>query len=111
MLVKFNDPGEFVEELKKDVELVDRRLVRITGLYRQVMGPAVRDYSVVATARVGSDLYRLEKYIGQLWGLKAEDDKLVLRKGEEVKDQLDLACVELGLSVRAGLLEDAKEGR
>lgn len=110
MLVRFNEPSEFISELGKDVELVDRRLVRITGLYRQVMG-AVRDYSVVATAKVGPDLYRLEKYVGQLWGLKAEADKEVLRKGEEVKDQLDLACVELGLAVRAGLLENAKEGR
>ena len=33
-VVKFNNPGEFLAELKQDCQQVDRGIVRVTNLYR-----------------------------------------------------------------------------
>lgn len=104
-MVRFNDNGEFIENLTKDRESVDRRIVRVTTLYRQsTFAASIRHLTVVATTRISGELVRLEVYCGDLWGLGK--DKPILDKAEALQHILTNRCAELGLEVRSGLLID-----
>ena len=108
--VRFSDPREFVEELGIDAVKVDRGLVRLTGLYQPTaFSPNVTNYSILATARVGKDILRLEHYCGQLWNINTESDEKVRKKGENTKEFLELACKGLELDIRAGVLEEGDD--
>src|SRR5881628_1875752 len=73
-VVKFNTPGEFLAELKQDCQQIDRGIVRVTNLYRgSTVSPSLHHLSVVATARVGRDLVRLDYYCGDLWQIGEQD--------------------------------------
>ena len=107
-IVKFNAPEEFLAELTKDVALVDRQIVRATNLYRQsTYSPGVQHLSVVATARVGSDIVRLDLYCGDLWHIERQDTP-VTAKAERMRRALAEGCARLGLEVRAGMLDEAE---
>jgi hypothetical protein len=110
--VKFNYPGEFLAELKQDCQQVDRGIVRVTTLYRGSTGsPGMRHLSVVATARVGRDLVRLDCYCGDLWQIGDQDsphDQQVMERIQRLSSTLQDGCSQLGLEVRAGLLEETQ---
>lgn len=110
-MVRFSDPKEFLEELAKDRDHVERRIVRLTNLYRPSQRvPSVQHLSVVATARVGREVVRLEVYCGDFWYLDKEKDQKVLDKAKALHTTIEEGCARLGLEVRAGVLEDGKEG-
>lgn len=104
MLVKFNDPKEFLEELAKDAQLIKRSIVRVTQQTTQSnQVPVIAHLSVVATAEVEGDIVRLDRYCGQLWNI-GKDEK-VLGLAKEMVNQIIKGCEALGLEVRAGVLE------
>lgn len=108
-MVRFNQVEEFLEELAKDKDHIERGIVRLTNLYRpsrQV--PSIQHLSVVATMRVGRDIIRLEVYCGDLWHL--DRDQPVLDRAKALHTTLEEGCARLGLEVRAGVLEEGKEG-
>jgi len=106
--VKFNDVEEFLGEMAKDRDCVDRHLVRVTNLFRSsTVSPIIRHLSVVATARVGSDIVRLESYCGDIWQMAPRDTRVV-EKAEQLQRMLAEGCARLGLEVRAGLLEEGE---
>lgn len=104
-MVQFNDIDEFIENLAKDREFVDRRIVRVTNLYRQsTLTPSIRHLTAIATTRISGELVRLEVYCGDLWGLGK--DQPILDKAEALQRILINRCAELGIEVRSGLLTD-----
>src|SRR2546428_640871 len=79
--VTYNRVEEFAEELAKDAaaQLVDRRIVRVTNLYRnavfsdpserKTVVPWIKRVYLLATYDLPSrgDVVRVEQYIGEVW--------------------------------------------
>lgn len=102
--VKFNDVDEFCEELARDGP--DRDIVRLTYLFKTSrLSPNIRHVLVVATCTVQGQIVRLERYVGDVWGLSATDEE-VMEKALQTKNRLHERCKKLNLNVRAGVLED-----
>ncbi len=100
-IVEFDSPDEFLAELQKDRQHVDRAIVRISQWRRAIAMSPILCLSVVATARVGPDVYRLDIFCGALCGIP-ESDQRALDQQAEVVAGLKLGCTNLGLDVRAG---------
>jgi hypothetical protein len=108
-LVQFNTISEFLIELTTDLAHVDRKLVRVTNLYRQSSQvPSMQYVSVVATARVATDVIQLDVYCGEVWNVDTQHNEPVLKKAEALCQRIREACTQLGLEVRAGLLKNAE---
>ncbi len=108
MIVKFNDPGEFIEELKREygqpgiAEPVILRLTTLTSM--SSMSPNIHHVSVVATFKDSrGDVVKLEKYVGDVWGL-GQDDK-VWETVKKLHEFITTTSQEFGIDVRAGVLE------
>ena len=102
--VKFSDPEDFLEELQKDREKVDRHIVRLVYQVTPTkISPNIQHLSVLATALVADQVYRLEPYCGDLWRIERQDQP-VYDKGRQVKEQIVVACAHLGLEVRGGAI-------
>jgi len=113
-IVKFTSPSEFIDELKK--EFPDLKagpipvftVLRLTTLTTQTQTP-VRSLTIVATIRSHSEpdtIIRLERFCGMVWNME-EADKPVFAKADEIYMQIRQACGELGIELRAGMLEPA----
>lgn len=103
--VEFDNLSEFLAELSKDSQYVDRKIVRVMRRRRaSVMSSAVA-MSVIGTARVGSDIYRVECVCGALCGIQAADRQVLVQVREQLKN-LRNGCTGLGLDVRSGVLEE-----
>lgn len=100
--VIFNDPDEFLEELRRDRDRVDRQILRLT--VRRRYGEPFVVVSVVATARVEGMLVKLEHRVGEAF---AGDEKAngLAAKTRLVLDKVSDAAKALGLDVRAGVYE------
>ena len=108
--VKFNDADEFLEELGKNLGKVEQNIVRLTFSFTpSKLTPNIRHLQVLATAQVGRDILRLEHYCGQVWEIGTQDTPVQEEAGR-VHKQLEEGCERLGLEVRAGVLEEDKEG-
>jgi hypothetical protein len=108
-IVQFNTVSEFFTELTIDLARVDRKLVRVTNLYRQSSQvPSMQYVSVVATARVATDIIQLDVYCGEVWSVDTQHNEPVLKKAEVLQQRIRKACMQLGFEVRAGLLKNAE---
>jgi len=109
VLVKFNFPDEFLEELTKDKALVYQGIVRLTQVFGQEQKILVVTHvSVVATAKVGPDVIRMDHRIGSYSdhpGVYGGDRETVLKKSREALDTIQAQFEQLGLEVRAGIYE------
>lgn len=104
--VKFSYPDDFLDELAKDKEKVDRGIVRLVYSFKpSKLSPNITHLSVVATALVAGQVYRLEHYCGDLWRIESQD-QAVHDKGISVKKQIEYGCSRLGLEVRGGSIEE-----
>ena len=80
-IVQFNNIEEFLAELTTDFVHLDRKLVRVTNLYRQsAQSPIIHYVSVVATARVAADLIRLDVHCGELWSVDTHQNDRCSKK-------------------------------
>ena len=108
-IVQFNNTEEFLAELAADLDKLDRHLVRVTNLNQQSSQlPVIQYVSVVATARVATDIIRLDVYCGELWNVDTQHNAPVLTKVEAVQQHLRASCAQLGVAVRAGLWKGAE---
>ena len=103
LVARFTDPREFVQDLTRDVDLVERGIVRVSKVARPAMQGAVTRVSVNAGAIVANRPVILETLIGDLWG--SRDDAKVQAAATAAVDELEHALQAIGLQVRAGMLE------
>jgi hypothetical protein len=103
LVARFTEPREFVEDLARDVDLVERKIVRVSKVARPAMQSTVTRVSVHAGAIVADRPVILETLIGDLWG--APDDAQVQAAATAAVNELTYDLQALGLQVRAGLLE------
>lgn len=106
--VKFNEPDEFIDEIRREKDSLEGRILRITNQYRQSKSLPLHYVSVIATALARGQIIRMEKYVGETAGMGEEDKKTVNRAGS-VQDDLKTAAAEMGLEVRAGIYQDREE--
>ena len=105
-VVNFSHPEDFLEELEKDKEKVDRGIVRLVYSFMpSKISPNIQHLRVVATALVAGQVYRLEHYCGDLWRIESQD-KPVHDKGTRVKRLIEERCAALGLDVRGGAIAE-----
>ena len=103
--VEFANPSEFLAELRKDSRHVDRGIVRVAECRRASSVSPVLLVSVVGTARVGTDIYRVESICGVLCWIGGNDRLVLARMHKQLKN-LRSNCVSLGLDVRLGALKE-----
>lgn len=104
--VRFSYPDDLLEELEKDKEKVDRGIVRLVYSFKpSKVSPNITHMSIVATAQVEGQVYRLEHYCGDLWHIEGQDQP-VHDKGKKATEQLEEGCKALGLEVRGGSIEE-----
>ena len=98
--VEFANPGEFLAELRKDSRQVERGIVRVAACRRASTISSVLLVSVVGTARVGADIYRVECVCGSLCGIEVNDRRVLAKVHKQLKN-LRNSCASLGLDVRS----------
>lgn len=104
--VNFNEPEDFLAELDKGKEKVDRGLVRLVYSFTlSKASPNIHHLSVIATALVAGLVYRLETYCGDLWNIPSQD-QAVRDKGKKTTEQIAEGCARLGLEVRGGVITE-----
>lgn len=107
--VKFNYQSEFIDELEKEFGELPApppfTILRLTNLFRPIPNLApIRRLAVVATIKVRDDIIRLERDCGDVWGIKQQDEK-TYERAEQIHNEIEKACEELGIEVRAGIIE------
>lgn len=100
--VAFNDPDEFLAEIGRDHDRIDRQILRVT--VRRRYGEPFVTVSVVATATVAGILVRLDHRVGEAFA-GAEKATGLGAKTQALLDKLTTAAAALGLDVRAGVYE------
>jgi len=111
--IQFTNVAEFLEELTKDTDLVDRHIVRITRSYRR-SGPngLFLALEVIATAKVGEDVVVLNRPCGQF--MQNPNFPHDTHPGQEAAqsaadsavEALEKGCAELRLETRAGVFKE-----
>ena len=106
IIIEFATPSEFLAELRKDSRQVERGIVRVAECRRASAISPVLLVSVVGTAHVGADMYRVECVCGSLCEIKGNDrrDFAAMRKQHK---KLRTGCAGLGLDVWSGTIEDS----
>jgi len=108
--VKFNMVKEFCEEILNDKDNIDRKIVRVTKSFTPSrMSPNIHIVSLLAGYSVSNQLVYLNRYCGEIWGINTESDKKIADKAEVGIDEITSVCLEAGLEIRAGLLENGKD--
>ena len=107
-MVLFHAVEEFLQELEKDKDLVERKIVRLTNLSQQsTITPVIRHLYVTATYKAAGEIIQFKQYVGDLWN--AEQDKKVIEKSIALQEQIETACKHCGLDIRAGLYTEGGE--
>ena len=105
-MVKLTDVGEFIAELARDAELVERRIVRLTQEARAAHGGAFHYLLVHAGAVIGGQLVCLTAYAGQHRGEGMEETKRAYQRADELANRIRTACEAAGLETRPGAFEE-----
>jgi hypothetical protein len=105
MKVQFHDVDEFLAELEKDREHVDRAIVRLTCLHTSHAELPILYVSVVATAHISGYVIRLDKHAGHYMQHAQTDRQEVHERADEIAGALQSKLESLGLEIRSGILE------
>lgn len=102
---RFTDPGEYLEELERDRELVERKIVRVT----KIATPAGPDNVLTAVlVRAGAIVEGrpviFEQHCGHLW--QHADDVKVQDRATRLVEVLEAGLAALELEARGGYLEE-----
>lgn len=103
--VRFTEPDEFLAELQRDRDVVERRIVRVTKTVRPLMNGTIHRVAVEASAIVEGRPLLFAQQIGDLWG-QARDVE-VQERAAALIDVLEAGILELELEARPGFLEEA----
>ena len=116
MTIRFNVVEEFLDELEKDAagnhgSQIDRGIVRLTNQYTPSrISSAIHHLSVVVTCVVAGavgpgSVVRLDHLCGDVCGAM-EHDQRTIDKATDNAQRIEAKARALGLSIRAGVIED-----
>jgi hypothetical protein len=103
MKVQFHAIEEFLTEITRDRDCIDRRILRITIL-RRFHDPFVHMF-LLATPVVGATVVRLDERLGECFASDATAAAGLGKKGDEFMARLAKEAERLGLEVRTGFFE------
>jgi len=107
IMVRFNDEGEFEEELRQAGPPEDL-VLRLTKQWtRTSVSPAIQRVTVIATYVRDGKIIKLERYCGDDWGHHDSTTKATHSKADGIMFDLTKTAQDLGLKVRAGIYEEA----
>ena len=103
-MIKFNVVEEFLDELLKDLGLIERKIVHVTNMYQQsATVPVIQHVSVVATCKIAGEIVRLEANAGTV--MRLESDKQAHQRAEKIQEQIQTFCNQQSLEGRPGIYE------
>lgn len=104
--ISLSDMSQFLEELRRDRLIVERRLVRMVEVENEGFWSSdVQRKHLIVTARVGQDILRLDQFYSPPSG-NQEHDSLLAQTMSSHLAQLQETCQELGIEIRHGVLEE-----
>ncbi len=108
MKIKFSNLKDFIEELEKDKDKVERGIVRVnTATQVSTMSPAIHLTFVLAECIIGNHIIEYREYCGDLWGKGFECDEKTRSKEKALRSQLDAELTRLGITdIRGGTIEE-----
>lgn len=113
--VKFQSEHEFLEEIVKDADLIERGIVRLTYLQKPTPASPFRQLYLIGTFSVGlqlppcSQIVRLDRYYGELTG-DPTYDKPVYEAAAAGHGAISSVCKENDLEIRPGIAVSTVEG-
>ncbi len=108
--VGFNDPEEFVGELRQQAGeyAVTPAVVRLTRRYSMAGGGVpYRLLTVVSTFVSNGQLFELTRFCGEVWGIGGESDQKAAGHAKATEEAVEKAAKELALEVRPGVFSFA----
>ncbi len=109
MKVCFHMVSEFIGEIEEDIDLVEDKILRVTRTYQETNSAPLVHLYTVATCVVRGKIVELRQYCGQMFpphtGVDQKptsQERLTARLEETLKQE----AARLGLTLRAGILED-----
>lgn len=119
MKITFNQHNEFIEELKRDSQFIDRKIVRVTRQFRRAGGglpfteaSILASYSIRVNPQSGNDHSRqvisLNNYCGR-YMLEDPHEEKVLKLADEIQGEIEAAAKKLNMEIRAGFIENGGE--
>lgn len=103
-MIKFNVVDEFLDELVKDLALIERKIVHATNMYQQsATVPVIQHVSVVATCKIAGEIVRLDANVGTV--MRLESYQHAHQRAEKIQEQMTTFCNQHGLEVQAGIYE------
>ena len=110
MKVRFSMVSEFIAELETDTDLIEDKMLRVTVLYQPLRGLPVVQLFVVAGCVMRGKIVELRQDCGQMLtpfpGVEREEVHVQERLAERLHATLKKEAERLGLTLRAGVLED-----
>jgi hypothetical protein len=103
MKVQFHAIEEFLREITRDRDRIDRGILWVTIL-RRFHDPFVH-MSLLATAVIGSTIVRLDQRLGECFAADATAAAGIGKKGDEHMARLGKEAERLRLEVRTGFFE------
>lgn len=104
MIARLSNVDEFLSELSRDAEQVERRIVRLACRNRSECGGAYTRVTVLASAIVAGRVLRLERECGS-YMFADRDGVPILAAAGEAMDRVQGEAARLGLDVRGGVFE------
>ena len=104
--ISFSDLTQFIHELQQARRYCDRRLVRIVEIDNEgFWSSSIHRKHVIATARVGQDIIRLDLFYSPSSGDFEHDRALSQRIARDLA-RLRRVCRNLKLKIRRGVLDE-----
>ncbi len=108
MKIKFSNPVDFIEELEKDKDKIDRGIVRVN--YEQAgtkMSPNIWNVFLRAECIIAGHIVELRSFCGDLWGIGSDSDDQTKRTFDNKRKKLEEELARLGITdIRGGTLEE-----
>ncbi len=108
MKIKFSNMADFIEELEKDKDRIERGIMRVNTITQaSSMSPAIQLVFVTAECIVGDHILSYREYCGDLWGAGFECDEKTKGKERSLRARLNenLARLEIN-DIRGGQIEE-----
>ncbi len=108
MKIKFNSLEDFIHEIEKDRDRIERGIMRVNTITQpSQMSPAFCLLFVQAECIIERHIVEYREWCGDLWGKGFESDDKARAKEKDRREKLDHALARLGITdIRGGTIEE-----
>ncbi len=108
MKIKFSSVIDFIEELKKDKDKIERGIVRVNFERAGTQfSPNIWNVFLRAECIIAGNIVELRSFCGDLWGHGSMSDDRTKRTFDDKRKQLEEELAGMGITdIRGGAIED-----